>query len=59
MLARLEPSAPAPAPAELATRLDDELRARAHEVVRLTPKIVEVVVKAPMAARAFKEAGLL
>jgi len=30
------------------------LRARVHEVVRLTPKIVEVVVKAPMAARAFK-----
>jgi len=28
MLARLEPSAPAPA--ELATRLDDELRARVH-----------------------------
>jgi len=52
MLARLEPSAPAPA--ELAARLDDELRARVHEVVRLTPKIVEVVVKAPMAARAFK-----
>ncbi len=52
MLARLSPSAPAPA--ELAARLDDELRARVHEVVRLTPKIVEVVVKAPMAARAFK-----
>ena len=52
MLARLEPSAPSPA--ELALRLDDELRARVHEVVRLTPKIVEVVIKAPMAARAFK-----
>ena len=52
MLARLLPSAPSPA--ELAARLDDELRARVHEVVRLTPKIVEVVVKAPMAARAFK-----
>ena len=52
MLARLWPSAPSPA--ELLARLDDELRARVHEVVRLTPKIVEVVVKAPMAARAFR-----
>src|SRR5207253_7987910 len=52
MLARLSPSAPSPA--ELLARLDDELRARVHEVVRLTPKIVEVVVKAPMAARAFQ-----
>ena len=35
-------------------RLNEELRAVVHEVVRLTPTIVEVVVKAPMAARAFK-----
>src|SRR5712671_6785968 len=34
--------------------LDDELRARVHMVERLTPKIVEVVVRAPMAARAFQ-----
>jgi NAD(P)H-flavin reductase len=52
VLARLEPSAPSPA--ELAARLNDELRARVHEVIRLTPKIVEVVIKAPMAARAFQ-----
>ncbi len=52
VLARLSPSAPSPA--ELLARLNDELRARVHEVVRLTPKIVEVVVKAPMAARAFQ-----
>ncbi|HEY3908823.1 MAG TPA: FAD-dependent oxidoreductase [Stellaceae bacterium] len=52
MLARLAPAAPAPA--ALAARLDDELRARVHEVIRLTPKIVEIVVKAPIAARAFK-----
>jgi NADPH-dependent glutamate synthase beta subunit-like oxidoreductase/NAD(P)H-flavin reductase len=51
MLARLAPSAPSPA--KLAARLDDELRARVHEVVRLTPKIIEIVVRAPMAARAF------
>jgi NADPH-dependent glutamate synthase beta subunit-like oxidoreductase/NAD(P)H-flavin reductase len=52
MLAKLQPSAPAPT--ELAALLDDELRARVQEVIRLTPKIVEIVVKAPMAARAFK-----
>ncbi len=33
--------------------LNVELRARVHKVERLTPTIVEVVVKAPMAARAF------
>lgn len=52
MLARLAPSSPSPE--ELRERLDDELRARVHEVIRLTPKIVEIVVRAPMAARAFK-----
>src|SRR3954453_20016892 len=52
MLAR-RPAA-SPAPAVLKARLDDELRARVHAVERLTPKIVEVVVKAPMAARAFQ-----
>ena len=46
--------ASAPPPAELRLRLDDELRARVHEVIRLTPKILEIVIKAPMAARAFK-----
>ena len=40
-------------PAELFEQMDAELRATVHEVVRLTPTIVEVVVKAPMAARAF------
>jgi NAD(P)H-flavin reductase len=52
MLARLAPSAVAPA--ALVARLDDELRASVHAVNRLTPTIVEVVVRAPMAARAFK-----
>jgi NADPH-dependent glutamate synthase beta subunit-like oxidoreductase/NAD(P)H-flavin reductase len=52
MLARREASAPSPA--ELAARLDYELRARVEEIVRLTPNIVEVVVRAPIAARAFK-----
>jgi NADPH-dependent glutamate synthase beta subunit-like oxidoreductase/NAD(P)H-flavin reductase len=51
-LARLSPSTPTPV--ELMARLDYELRARVHEIIRLTPNIVEVVVQAPIAARAFK-----
>jgi NADPH-dependent glutamate synthase beta subunit-like oxidoreductase/NAD(P)H-flavin reductase len=35
-------------------RLNDELRATVHEVIRLTPMIVEVVVRAPLAARRFR-----
>jgi NADPH-dependent glutamate synthase beta subunit-like oxidoreductase/NAD(P)H-flavin reductase len=42
-----------PSPLELKMRLDDELRARVEAVERLTPTIVEVVVRAPTAARAF------
>src|SRR5437667_1599544 len=52
MLGRRAPAAPEPA--VLKARLDDELRARVHKVERLTPKIVEVVVRAPIAARAFQ-----
>ena len=52
ILAKRAPAAPEPA--ALQARLDDELRPRVHAVERLTPKIVEVVVKAPMAARAFQ-----
>ena len=37
----------------LVARLDDELRATVHEVRRLTPTIVEVIVRAPAAARRF------
>ncbi|HEX3498877.1 MAG TPA: FAD-dependent oxidoreductase [Stellaceae bacterium] len=43
-----------PTPAALMTGLNDELRAVVREVIRLTPTIVEVVVRAPMAARAFQ-----
>jgi NADPH-dependent glutamate synthase beta subunit-like oxidoreductase/NAD(P)H-flavin reductase len=43
-----------PKPSRLLDRLNQELRAVVHQVIRLTPTIVEVVVKAPMAARAFK-----
>ena len=35
-------------------RLDRELRATVHEVKRLTPTIVELIVKAPAAARRFR-----
>jgi NAD(P)H-flavin reductase len=42
------------APDDLIAQMNAELRAVVHEVVRLTPTIVEVVVKAPMAARAFQ-----
>ena len=37
----------------LVARLDDELLARVERVVRLTPTIVEVIVRAPAAARHF------
>src|SRR5438034_5892184 len=39
---------------ELTATLDDGLIARVHEVNRLTPTIVEVVVRAPFAARHFE-----
>jgi NADPH-dependent glutamate synthase beta subunit-like oxidoreductase/NAD(P)H-flavin reductase len=52
ILARRAPAAPKPS--ELLERLNTELRAVVREVVRLTPNIVEVVVEAPMAARAFR-----
>jgi NADPH-dependent glutamate synthase beta subunit-like oxidoreductase/NAD(P)H-flavin reductase len=51
MLARRQPSDISPA--ILIARLNEELRPAVHQVNRLTPAIVEVVVRAPMAARAF------
>src|SRR5215470_14918542 len=51
MLARQRPSQVSST--ALIARLNDELRATVREVNRLTPSIVEVVVRAPMAARAF------
>ena len=38
----------------LTERLNDELRPVVQDVIRLTPNIVEIVVRAPIAARAFK-----
>ncbi len=51
-LARVEPSGPSPE--ELVERLNDGLRTTVHDVIRLTPNIVEIVVRAPIAARAFR-----
>jgi NAD(P)H-flavin reductase len=50
VLARTPPSATS----DLLHRLNTELRATVHEVNRLTPNIIEVVVRAPRAARAFQ-----
>ena len=46
--------ASAPAPQELISHLNHELRAVVQDVIRLTSNIVEVVVRAPIAARAFQ-----
>ena len=43
-----------PAPAALIDRLNHELRAVVDDVIRLTPNILEIVVRAPIAARAFE-----
>ncbi|AMV38272.1 Glutamate synthase [NADPH] small chain [Planctomyces sp. SH-PL62] len=51
-LARTAPTEPSAV--ELTARLNDELRTVVHEVIRLTPNIIEVVVRAPIAARAFR-----
>ncbi len=53
VLGRIQPALEC-ADAEFIARLDGELRATVHEVVRLTPQIVEVVVRAPLAARRFR-----
>ena len=52
LLSRRAPEAPEPG--ALVARLNSELRAVVKDVIRLTPNIVEVVVQAPMAARAFE-----
>ncbi|HEY3744229.1 MAG TPA: FAD-dependent oxidoreductase [Bryobacteraceae bacterium] len=52
MLSRLTPSAPSPE--ELFAMLNRDLRAVVHDVIRLTPNIVEIVVRAPLAAREFR-----
>ena len=51
VLARRKPSLASSEP--LVARLNREMRPTVHDVIRLTPTIVEVVVHAPIAARAF------
>ena len=53
VLAKRAPASSADDHAFVAT-LDRDLRATVHEVIRLTPTIVEVVVRAPAAARRFQ-----
>jgi NADPH-dependent glutamate synthase beta subunit-like oxidoreductase/NAD(P)H-flavin reductase len=53
VLAKIRPAYPGN-DADLFARLNDELRATVHEVIRLTPTIVEVVMRAPQAARKFR-----
>ena len=53
VLARHAPRSPL-GPAEFFKALRRELAATVHRVERLTPTIVEVVIKAPMAARKFR-----
>ncbi len=53
VLARVAPAS-ALADREFIAQLNRELRATVHDVVRLTPQIVEVVVRAPLAARRFR-----
>jgi len=53
VLGRVRPASPL-SDREFFARLNDQLRATVHEVIRLTPLIVEVVVRAPAAARCFR-----
>jgi NADPH-dependent glutamate synthase beta subunit-like oxidoreductase/NAD(P)H-flavin reductase len=56
VVSRMLAAAPACSPSAdaLVARLNDELRAEVKEVIRHTPNIVEIVVRAPLAARAFE-----
>ncbi len=54
VVSRLLGKCPAVAAPTLVQDLNRDLRAFVHAVYRLTPNIVEVVVKAPLAARAFE-----
>ena len=53
VLARNPPASPH-SDREFVAVLNRELRATVHEVIRLTPQIVEVVVRAPLAAKRFR-----
>ena len=53
VLEAIQPAAKAD-DADFLSALQNELRATVHEVKRLTPTIVEVIIKAPLAARRFQ-----
>jgi NADPH-dependent glutamate synthase beta subunit-like oxidoreductase/NAD(P)H-flavin reductase len=53
VLQRVQPAAKS-SDAEFLAGINQALRATVHEVVRLTPNIVEVIIKAPLAARSFR-----
>ncbi|MBI4191718.1 MAG: FAD-dependent oxidoreductase [Betaproteobacteria bacterium] len=53
VLARSQPAS-TQSDGEFVASLNRELRATVHEVIRLTPQIVEVVVRAPLAAKRFR-----
>jgi NADPH-dependent glutamate synthase beta subunit-like oxidoreductase/NAD(P)H-flavin reductase len=53
VLARVRPASPL-SDSQFIERMNEDLRATVREVTRLTPMIVEVVVKAPAAARRFR-----
>jgi NADPH-dependent glutamate synthase beta subunit-like oxidoreductase/NAD(P)H-flavin reductase len=53
VLAKVTPAFSGPT-REFLARIDRDLRASVHEVIRLTPNIVEVIVRAPQAARRFQ-----
>jgi len=53
VLARTPPAS-AQSDSEFVAALNHELRATIHEVIRLTPQIIEVVVRAPLAAKRFR-----
>ena len=53
VLARNQPAS-TQSDSEFVAALNRELRATVHEVIRLTPQIVEVVVRAPLAAKRFR-----
>jgi NADPH-dependent glutamate synthase beta subunit-like oxidoreductase/NAD(P)H-flavin reductase len=53
VLQRVHPASPL-SDTEFMGSINQALRATVHEVIRLTPNIVEVVIKAPLAARRFR-----
>ncbi len=54
LVSRVLAARPAASEADLIARCRDEFSATVHRVARLTPSIVEVVLRAPAAARAFQ-----